>query len=110
MEEASPTERSWLIELSSGEARLRCSYVRRGKLIEQFTVQLELRIGNQWVAVIRYDNAHGFCHRDVLHSGGRQDKVRVIVGDVNATFTFAIEDLRVHWEAHRARFLGEKKP
>jgi hypothetical protein len=59
--------------------------------------------------VIRYDNAHGFCHRDVLHPDGTQDKVQVFVGDVNATFTFAIEDLRAHWEAHRARFLGEKK-
>jgi hypothetical protein len=110
MEEARPTERSWLIELSPGEARLRCSYVRRRKTIEYLTVQLEIRIGDQWVAVIRYDNAHGFCHRDVLHLDGRQDKVQVFVGDVNATFTFAIEDLRVHWEGHRVRFLGEKKP
>jgi hypothetical protein len=110
MEDARPTERSWLIELSPGEARLRCYYVRRRKLIDYFTVQLEIRSVDQWVAVIRYDNAHGFCHRDVLHPDGRQDKVQVFVGDVNATFTFAIEDLRVHWEAHRARFLGERKP
>jgi len=41
MEEARPTKRSWLIELSPGEARLRCSYVRRRKTIEYFTVQLE---------------------------------------------------------------------
>ena len=43
MEEARATERSWLIELSPGEARLRCSYVRRRKTIEYFTVQLEIR-------------------------------------------------------------------
>jgi hypothetical protein len=110
MEEARPTERSWLVELSPGTARLRCSYVRRRKAIEYFTLQLEIRIGERWVAVIRYDNAHGFCHRDVMHPDGGQDKVRVFVGDVNVTFSFAIEDLRTHWEAHRARFLGEIKP
>ena len=109
MKEERPTERSWLSELAPGEARLRCAYVRRGKALNRFTVQLEIRLGDQWVAVIRYDNAHGFCHRDVLHPDGRQDKVHVFIGDVNATFTFAIEDLRVHWEAHRARFLGEKQ-
>ncbi len=97
MEAARPTERYWLIELSPGEARLRCSYVRRRKAIEYFTVQLEIQIDDQWVAVIRYDNAHGFCHRDILHPDTMQDKVQVFVGDVNATFTFAIEELRVHW-------------
>jgi hypothetical protein len=110
MEEATATERSWLIELAPGDARLRCSYVRRRNVIEHFTVQVEVRIDDQWVAIVRYDNAHGFCHRDVLHPDGTQDKVQVFVGDVNATFTFAIADLRAHWEAHRARFLGEKKP
>jgi hypothetical protein len=32
------------------------------------------------------------------------------VGDVNATFTHAIEDLRRNWQMHRDRFLGETKP
>ena len=110
MEEAKPTEQSWLVDLSPGEARLRCSFVRRRRMIKNFTVQMEIRIGDHWVAVIRYDNAHGFCHRGVLHPDGSQDKVQVFVGDVNETFTFAIEDVRVHWQVHRARFLGEKKP
>jgi hypothetical protein len=57
--------------------------------------------------VVRYDNAHGFCHRDTLHPDGTQDKTPVFVGDVNATFTHAIAELRGDWEAHRARFLGE---
>jgi hypothetical protein len=48
--------------------------------------------------------------KNELHADGTQDKTRVFVGDVNATFTFAIDDLRAQWEAHRVRFLGESRP
>ncbi len=107
MAEAQRTVRFWFVELSPDAARLRCSFVRRGRVIRAFTVQLEIRRGESWVPVVRYDNAHGFCHRDTLHRDGSQDKTNVFIGDVNATFTFAIEDLRSQWEAHRDRFLGE---
>ncbi len=110
MAELNATSRSWFVELSPEVAHLRCSYRRRGKRVQQFTVQLEIRLGETWHPVVRYDNAHGFCHRDTLHPDGTQDKTALFVGDVNATFTFAIEDLRATWEAHRSRFLGELKP
>jgi hypothetical protein len=73
----------------------------------RFTVQLEVLHQGKWTPIVRYDNAHGFCHRDTLHPDGSQDKTRVFVGDVNETFTYAIEDLRATWEAHRARYLRE---
>jgi len=73
----------------------------------RFTVQLEIFYQGGWAPVVRYDNAHGFCHRDTLHRGGSQDKTGVSVGDVNQTFTYAIEELRANWEAHRTRYLGE---
>jgi hypothetical protein len=77
--------------------------------VEQFTVQLEIWHATGWLAVVRYDNAHGFCHRDTLHPAGTQEKTRIFVGDVNATFTHAIEELRATWQAQRTRFLGEMK-
>jgi hypothetical protein len=73
-------------------------------------VQLEIFHGGNWLPVVRYDNAHGFCHRDTLHADSTQEKTGVFVGDLNETFTFAVEELRDNWEAHRARFLGELKP
>jgi hypothetical protein len=57
-------------------------------------VQLEIFYGGSWEAIVRYDNAHGFCHRDTLQSDGSQDKTRVFVGDLNDTFTYAVEELR----------------
>jgi hypothetical protein len=107
MSDTQPTNRNWFVLVEPEEVRLRCSYQRRGKQIERFTVQLEINHEGGWRAVVRYDNAHGFCHRDTLHPDGTQDKTRLFVGDVNETFTFAIDDLRTTWQGQRARYLGE---
>ena len=73
-------------------------------------MQLEVVHEAKWTPVVRFDNAHGFCHRDTLHPNGSQDKSGVSVGDLNETFTYAIAELRANWEAHRARYLKESKP
>ena len=104
-----PIERDWFVEVEPGTARVRCAYQRVGKCIVRFTVQLEIEKFGEWLPVVRYDNAHGFCHRDDIHPDGTQDKTAVYVGDINTTFTYAIQDLRSNWIAHRTRFLGEMK-
>ena len=110
MVDPQPTYRAWILDLLPAEVQIRCAYKRQGKRIRQFTVQLEIYHQGIWQPVVRYDNAHGFCHRDVLHPDGSQDKTSVFVGDVNQTFTFAIEDLRANWQVHRDRYLREIKP
>lgn len=109
MADPEPKARSWLVDFVPDEIRMRCSYKRVGKRIVQYTVQLEIRIGDDWRPVVRYDNAHGFCHRDTVHPDGSQEKVPVFYGSANDTFTHAIDDLRANWEAQRARYLGEIK-
>ncbi len=100
-------ERRWIEDLLLDEVRLRCFYQRQGKEILQFTVQLELNCDGVWQPILRYDNAHGFCHRDTLHADGTEEKTRVFVGDLNASFTYAIADLQANWRVHRDRFLRE---
>jgi hypothetical protein len=100
-------DRSWIAEFVPDEVRLRCRYRRRQKRIVQYTVQLELWYQEQWQPVVRYDNAHGFCHRDTLHADGTQEKTPVYYGSANETFTHAIQDVRSNWQAHRDRFLRE---
>ena len=102
-----PIERTWFVEIAPGEARVRCAYRRVGRRIVRFTVQLEIARAGDWLPAVRYDNAHGFCHRDDLQLDGSQVKTAVYVGDDSATFTYAIQDLRGNWLAHRSRFLGE---
>lgn len=74
------------------------------------TVQLEAFHSNQWKPIVRYDNAHGFCHLDTIHPDGSQDKTPVYLGNANDTFTRAIDDLRLHWQSHHARFFREVEP
>lgn len=102
------TARSWMVDLVPDEVRLRCWYRRRRRRIIQYTAQLEIRHGDHWQPVVRYDNAHGFCHRDTIHADGTREKTPVYSGDANETFTYAIADLRSNWQAQRARFLQEK--
>jgi hypothetical protein len=102
--------RVWVQEILPEEVRMRCSYKRRGKRITQYTVQLEIHLQDAWQPVVRYDNAHGFCHRDTIHPDGTQDKTTLFVGDANDNFTLAIKEVRTNWEVQRARFLEEIKP
>jgi len=102
-----PVERTWLVRVAPGEAHIRCIFVRSGRRVLRFTVQLEIEHGGYWLPIVRYDNAHGFCHRDDLHPDGSQDKTPIFVGDNNQTFTYAVEELRAKWKDHRSRYLGE---
>jgi hypothetical protein len=110
MVDAGITNRLWLAELEHDVARLRCSYRRHRKRIVQFTVQLEISHAGQWQAIVRYDNAHGFCRRDTIHADGIQVKEPVYYGDVNETFTRAVDELRENWREHWARSLREIRP
>jgi 2-hydroxy-3-keto-5-methylthiopentenyl-1-phosphate phosphatase len=70
---------------------------------------LEIHHQGNWQPVVRYDNAHGFCHCDVIHPDGAQDKTPLFIGDANDTFTSAIKEMRTHWVTHRDRYLKEIK-
>lgn len=59
--------------------------------------------------MVRFDNAHGFCHCDTIHPDGTQDKTPLFIGDANDTFTLAIKELRTRWATHRERYLKEIK-
>lgn len=102
-------QREWIHELAPEQARVRCRYKRHARRILAYTVQLEIYNQGIWQPVVRFDNAHGFCHRDDLHPDGSQDKVAVFVGEANETFTQAIDEVQSHWESHRNRFLREIK-
>jgi hypothetical protein len=107
---AKPVRRLWTEDLIREVLRLRCGYERVGKDVQQFMVQLEIWFRGNWQPIVRYDNAHGFCHRDTIHADGTREKTPVFVGDLNATFTFGIQDPKANWRAHHARFLKAVSP
>lgn len=66
----------------------------RGQII-RFVVQLECQFDDneKWVAVVRYDTAHGYAHRDTMRPYHREEKTRMSVQDYNEAFTMAMDDI-----------------
>lgn len=76
-------------------------------IVTGFVVQYEALIENEWRPVVRYDTAHGFAHRDLLHPGGDTEKQPLYLPSLNLALTFAIQDLKMLWTRYRAGYEGE---
>jgi hypothetical protein len=95
-------EIEFLYPLSPGiEDRLRVRAAKIQGRIISFVVQYEAFIQGQWRAIVRYDNAHRFAHRDILHPDGSSDKQPLTFPSLNLAFTFAIQDLKSLWRWYR---------
>lgn len=70
----------------------------------RFVVQLECRYNDKWRPVVRYDTAHEFAHRDLLHPFGEVEKSEMTTRNYNEARTFAIKDLADNWENYRQRY------
>ncbi|GER78715.1 MAG: hypothetical protein M5U11_01990 [Anaerolineales bacterium] len=66
----------------------------RGRII-RFVAQLECQFDDDetWIAVVRYDTAHGYAHRDTMHPHQREEKTRMTMQDYNEAFTMAVNDI-----------------
>ena len=53
--------------------------------------------GGEWVAVARYDFAHGEPHLDVILRGGKKRKKWLIGKSAEEVVTEAIDDLKGNW-------------
>ncbi len=80
----------------------------KGKILE-FTAQYETNVGGRWLPVVRYDTAHGFFHKDVLHPSKKQEKISMIARSYNEALTFAREDIKKNWMRYKEAFLKEMK-
>ena len=83
------------------EDRLRVQATKIGGKIVSFVVQYEALIQGKWGAIVRYDTAHRFAHRDILHPDGSVDKQPLNFPSLNLAFTFAIQDLKSLWRWYR---------
>lgn len=101
-------EVSFVNKLSPTDRHRHWHRVEKGRILK-FTVQYETKIGEEWYPVVRYDTAHGFVHRDVMHPGKRQEKVFIKEEDFNAGLTRAEGDIKENWMAYKDRFLKEWK-
>jgi hypothetical protein len=82
--------------------------VDRGR-ITRFVVQLEIKHPAGWRAVVRYDTAHAYTHRDSYDVQGRCRKMALPLGFDDA-LAFADEDINDNWPLYRDRFLRGEFP
>jgi hypothetical protein len=90
--------------LLDDENALRVRFELERERVHQFVVQLECRFDTEWHPVVRYDTAHHFAHKDVLHPSGETEKLELAGQDYNEALTFAIQDLSNNWQAYRQRY------
>lgn len=86
---------------------MRVSAKREKGNILSFTVQYEALIHNKWYPIIRYDTAHGFAHKDVLHPDGSVDKQPLYFPNYNLAFTYAIQDIKSLWQWYKQGYERE---
>jgi len=87
--------------------RIRVNAVKEKREILEFCVQYEARIIEKWQPIIRYDTAHGYAHRDIIHFDGSVEKEPLYFVNYNFAFTFATQDLRKSWRKYREKYKQE---
>lgn len=92
-----------------GNDRLRVRLqIDNGELID-VVYQYEALIDQQWTAIVRYDCAHGFFHRDVMLPNGDKEKYEIAMDNLKNASKYAEQDLKDRWEWYRERYLKKLK-
>ena len=78
--------------------------LRDGREVISFAVQYLAEIQGRWHAIVRFDTAHTKPHMDTLWPDGRKETLDLHDLDKNRAFTYAISDIKSHWEFYRVRY------
>lgn len=71
--------------------------------------QYETFINENWVAIVRYDCAHGFFHKDVMSPNGNKEKTEMTFDSLKSASQYAAQDLKDRWEWYKERYLKKLK-
>ncbi len=82
--------------------------VDKGDLLD-VVFQYESFIDNNWVAIVRYDCAHGIFHRDVMQPNGDKEKHEVVIDNLKSAAKYAQQDIKDRWEWYKERFMKKLK-
>ena len=98
-------EKLWTFRFKTGQDRLRIHFVTRyGRVISIIVIQYEAYIDGKWRAIVRFDEAHGFFHRDVMSPFGKQKKTAYVVEDKNKALSDAIDHIKQDWMLYRQAY------
>jgi hypothetical protein len=82
--------------------------VVNGKVMD-IVVQYETHIDGKWVAIVRYDCAHGYLHRDIMHPSGDKEKQVIDFENLEMALSYAEQDFKDRWEFYKNRYLKKLK-
>lgn len=97
------SEKQYLIMFDLDTRKRHYHKTEVGRVIA-FMVQLEIKVGNIWKEVIRFDCVHDFTHKDCYNIDGEQRKV-ILYLDYDEALTIADDDLNENWQYYREIFL-----
>ena len=102
------TETTYVINLSrDGQNRYRHRHVLDKDRIVEFSAQYETYVAGKWHPIVRYDSAHGFAHRDLIHPEGTETKTEFRYWDYAQVLTYGERDLKENWPSYRDLYLKE---
>jgi hypothetical protein len=78
-----------------------------GGQVTIFVAQYETTLEGKIVPVVRYDNHHGFCHRDRMNRRGDVVEKTPFDGSPGDVATLGVKDIKANWETYLERFMGE---
>jgi hypothetical protein len=98
-------DKQWLYEFNPQLDRIRVHFmVEGGQVTDVVVVQYEAYIDGRWREIVRFDEAHGFFHRDVLLPSGEQQKTVLSVADKNEALNEAMTEIKENWSVYRRRY------
>lgn len=98
-------ERFWIQDFETGIDRLRIHFItEHGQVKSVIVIQYEAFIDGKWRPIVRFDEAHGFFHRDVLFPSGEQEKKAQPANEMDVALTEAIKYIKLSWHKHRQTY------
>ena len=97
----------YLDKESTERIRMKIS-VEKGKVVD-IVVQYESLINDRWMAIVRYDCAHGYFHRDVIDPKGDKEKQNIAIENLEHALQYAEQDIKDRWKFYKQRFLKKVK-
>jgi hypothetical protein len=89
--------------------RLRVRLKNENGELTDIMYQFKSFINTKWIAIVRYDCAHGFFHRDVLQPNGDKEKQLIEMDSLKSASRYAEQDLKDRWEWYKERYIKKLK-
>lgn len=104
-------ERNFEVPLDDTELEwIRYRFTTEGRLVVTFLVQYETFEAGERKPIVRYDNAHGFAHRDRLNRRGDSIDKQVLPEHLTANDVLELgrQDIQRNWQRYSEQFFGDE--